>query len=419
MTSDSRGSLGSRGSRGSLRMIVTRKGDGEDDDDDDEHQDVEASALEPEVPHERPPTREVSARNRVNHLGVPLYGGRPTKFRYARTYTVLFDKANIVAANNEKQWRLLRDAVVVVDHSVPALRSLFRIFQSFAPTNEHSMISAKDFRLALEQHGVNDRVLVQRLFSEFCEREGERALGHIDFRHFIRALATMNAEPIEERVELLFEVWDADGSGTLSHQELSEHVVHDLPVHRRQGAMAAFNAIWTQLRSFAAKENVNEWIKNELTKDNLVDACMRMPAVRTFLTTMLTRQPPAADSNAMRGVHSLRARMRELDGEVQEEFKYMSLRDMKRAEAAAAPAAQPKKEAQFDERSVRAATPDRKRPVTAAAADKYGRELHEFVRTSVYRQNGGIPQRRGAVQEGVTLPGLQRRTLSTARASWR
>ena len=45
----------------------------------------------------------------------------------------------------------------------------------------------------------------------------------------------------------MIDVWDVDESGTLSLNELAVHVVRDLPLHRKESAMAAFNSAWAQV----------------------------------------------------------------------------------------------------------------------------------------------------------------------------
>ena len=84
----------------------------------------------------------------------------------------------------------------------------------------------------------------------------------IDFRHFMHIVTTMVSQPVEARVSLLFDVWDADMSGTLSHSELVHHFTHGLPVHKIQGAIEAFNQVWTQIRAFNAHE-----IEKEIAKE--------------------------------------------------------------------------------------------------------------------------------------------------------
>ena len=79
-------------------------------------------------------------------------------------------------------------------------------------------------------------ILVRRLFANW---EPEPAVGDgepslIDYRQFVRVLAAMSQEHVEERVKVLFDVWDADEQQPL--YELASHVL-DLPMHKVEGAM--------------------------------------------------------------------------------------------------------------------------------------------------------------------------------------
>jgi hypothetical protein len=50
--------------------------------------------------------------------------------------------------------------------------------------------------------------------SQFCERD-PGVIPRIDYRHFVRILVSVNEEPIEQRLGLVFDCWDADSSGPL------------------------------------------------------------------------------------------------------------------------------------------------------------------------------------------------------------
>ena len=52
------------------------------------------------------------------------------KFRYARTYTVIYDARKEDTIRAEKQWRLLKDSVVVLPRSIHNLTKLFHVFQA-------------------------------------------------------------------------------------------------------------------------------------------------------------------------------------------------------------------------------------------------------------------------------------------------
>ena len=273
-------------------------------------------------------------KTKLDHLGQPITKGATQRYRYARTYTVIYDGAGgMDAATSEKTWRLLLDTGRAISLRTDSLQKLFRILQNAAPTREHALIGPKAFKLAMQQFGLNDPILVSRLFGEFKEGASTMMGARIDFRQFVRVLCTMSKEAIEDRLALLFDVWDADDSGSLSFAELASHVVHDLPVHKMESAMHAFNSVWSQVKNFsvsyASKVEEKETFLGgvagaaaEVGKEALVEACRKLPAVRRFFEEMLTRRPPKADELARKFVSSnFQARLRELDAEVWEEVR--------------------------------------------------------------------------------------------------
>jgi Ca2+-binding EF-hand superfamily protein len=198
----------------------------------------------------------VPPKVKLDHLGKPLKEGKQ-RYRYARTCTIVYDGAGSAeSAAKEKTWRLLQDARRALDLSGAGLDALFRILQRQAPARNHSLMEAPAFRQAFHQyfksHGVRDMILVRRLFADFKEPVIEHEEPIIDFRQFVRVLAGMSHEHVEHRLEVLFDVWDADESGTLSFPELASHVTHDLPIHRVAGAMEEFTMVWGQIKRFAA-----------------------------------------------------------------------------------------------------------------------------------------------------------------------
>ena len=265
---------------------------------------------------------------KLDHLGKVVKTGGRQRYRYARTYTVVYDgNGTEETAAAEKTYRLLLDTARAINLRTAGLTNLFHIMQNAAPSSEHSLIGPRAFKLGMAQYGLKDPILTQRLFNEFKEPPDPEQPSRIDFRQFLRTLATMSKEPVEDRLSLLFEVWDADESGTLSYPELATHVVHDLAVHKRESALHSFNNVWTQVKNFSKERDAesesfdaSSGAATEVSRDNLVDACTRLPAVRHFFDAMLTRRPPKADELARR-FGNFQARLRELDGQVFEEVR--------------------------------------------------------------------------------------------------
>ena len=298
-----------------------------------------SSASLPTLPS-RPGT---STSSRVDHLGVTVRPLSRQKHKYARTYTMLYDKRQEEDREAEKQWQVLRDARRTMDVSLPSLSLLFRLFQQEAAGPEHSLIGPQAFHSGFANLGVADPIFVQRLFDAFCEKEdmGMR----IDYRHFLRILISVNPEPITDRISLLFDIWDADEvrqhnatnhfdncaqchcsrcaqSGSLSYSELAPHIIHDLPAHKREVALENFNRVWRQIRSFNRVGNATSEVErfgasSEVTREDLVEACIQLPAVSMYLQKVITREPPKASE--FHKASNLQALLRRLDREVKEE----------------------------------------------------------------------------------------------------
>ena len=259
---------------------------------------------------------------RTDHLGVIVKTGR-SKHKFARTLTMVYDKEKEGLLAAEKTYKLLQDTKKVIDMSISGLRRLYRIFYDAMASADISYIGPRTFRLALAKHGTRDVILMQRLFQEFCSPIYP---GKIDYRSFLRVLASMNEEPVEDKLILLFEVWDIDQSGTLTHGELAPIVVHGLPVAEMERAMERFNKAWKDISTLLHGSQQNQaaasWIggghSSGVSKEDLCDACYKLPSVRDFFTEILTRQPPKADDRLPLNFQS---RLKELELQIKEEIK--------------------------------------------------------------------------------------------------
>ena len=233
----------------------------------------------------------------------------------------------------EKKWQLLKDTKKLMDTSTAGLGRLFRIFYDASPSNDQSFIGPRFFKLALLKHGVTDRVLISRLFNEFQdEAESER----IDYRVFLRVLASVNDEPVEDRLSMLFEVWDIDRSLTLSYSELGQIMVHGISTEQMEAVTERFNRVWVDIRSSLAEESDDQWIgpsrSSGVTKEDLTNACKQYASVRDFFNKMLTKRSAKADD---RHRVSFAARLRELEAEVLKEQKRHAAESAAEVKAAA------------------------------------------------------------------------------------
>ena len=263
---------------------------------------------------------QVGKNVKLDHLGVPIKARSANKFRYARTYTILYGSQKAKSIVAEKQWQLLQDARKVMDCSLAGLRNLFIIFSDAAKAQDESMVGPRTFKLALEKHNVRDGVMTRRLFTEFASKEQPN---RIDFRNLLRVLATVNEEKIEDKLDLLFDVWDVDNSRTLSFNELSPNVFADLSTDEMAGAADQLNKTWKEIKdSLSDADGGDSWMAmsraNGITKEELVGAAESRPSVQLFFTKMLTRLPPKADE---RRTLSFETRLAELQAEIIEETK--------------------------------------------------------------------------------------------------
>ena len=278
---------------------------------------------EREAPVASSPPKKTLANpnNRTDHLGVPIRPFHRQKYRYARTYTVMYDAENERDKQTEiKQYKLLQHARRVIDISTAGLHRLFVIFNSAAPHPDQSLVGPVTFRLALAKHGVRDDILTQRLFAEFCSTV---YLEKIDYRAFVRILASVNDASCEDKIALLFDVWDIDLSGKLSHDELCPIVLAGLPTNEMEAIMTQFNKVWAEIRfNLESGTESGRWIGLSrnwgVTKETLCEACAQLPRVREFFSRILARRPPKAEERAH---HNFQLRIRELEAEVHKEIR--------------------------------------------------------------------------------------------------
>ena len=266
--------------------------------------------------------RQQNRNQQLDHLGRAIGPSQRVKSKTGlRTLTLLYDRADKDSAEEEVVWKLLLEARRVLDASIRGLWRLYNILRDAARSPEHSLLGEQTFRLAMLKFGARDPILISRLFDSFCEAtppglDDELArlrTRRIDFRHFLRVLASVNEDPVEKRLELLLEVWDADASGTLTYAEIAAHASASFEAKHRNHAMATFQEAWKQVKQFSL-DTKNE--KNP-TCATVLEACQQIPLVMHFFTKMLTREPPFADES-MRG-RSLYDRCRQLDAEVKRE----------------------------------------------------------------------------------------------------
>ena len=211
---------------------------------------------------------------------------------------------------------MLKDTKKVMDTSLDGLRQLYKFFLESVKSTDNSHVGPSTFRQVLSRHGIRDTILMGRLYKDFCELPDR-----INYREFIRILCSVNDEPIEERVGMLFEVWDVDHNGSLTHSELVQDIAVGMTSHEIEKFMHQFNRVWAEIWRLAYGESQN-WIGPSrsagVPRDDLVDATRKPGLVRDYFVKVLTRQPPHADD---RDRPNFQARLRELEAEIMKEMR--------------------------------------------------------------------------------------------------
>lgn len=157
---------------------------------------------------------------RLDHLGKPKEP-KASRVKYLRSgLSLAYDfKGSSKKHQASLLYSLMTDARKSADLSLPRLYRMHSLFERGVHDPGVTLVGPRAFRLCMRQMGIHDEVLTDRLFGTFSEHYARRRL---DFRDFMRACICMNAKaPIEERLDLLFDVYDVDGSGTLSLLELT------------------------------------------------------------------------------------------------------------------------------------------------------------------------------------------------------
>lgn len=155
---------------------------------------------------------------RLDHLGIPK-DAKHSRVKSLRSTTLLYDHSSSQKLHQEAlRYSLLMDAKKTADFSLRALWQMFELFDD-ALDGGVTLVGPRTFGAVLRQMRIHDLVLTQRLFESFAELHNGRKA---DYRDFLRSFITIlpNA-PVDEKLELLFNVYDSDKSGSLSLLELT------------------------------------------------------------------------------------------------------------------------------------------------------------------------------------------------------
>jgi Ca2+-binding EF-hand superfamily protein len=176
---------------------------------------------------------------------------------------------------------------------------MYESFAAVAPAGR-PVISPRQFRGVLSRHGIRDPVLVQRLFAEFMEKEPPEPT-RLDYREFLRACSGMDDAPTEEKLSLLFAIYDVDRSGTLSLGEMTQIFVKGEPSSAQQRIIERTERMWAEIRMRRGDAG-GDWFSMSkaegITKEDILACCAESDSIKFFFESVLDRErpkPPASE----------------------------------------------------------------------------------------------------------------------------
>ncbi|KAL1515182.1 hypothetical protein AB1Y20_004243 [Prymnesium parvum] len=234
----------------------------------------------------RPLTSEASSRRsgRIDHLGMPIYPFGKGRFKYARTYTIVYEHTKRdfhVGLRKEHRRQLLKDMKKSADFSCQGLRRLNSIFAQASGGNRW-VVGRRTFQLVLSRHGVRDVILQQRLFNDLSLEDN----GKIDYRDFICVLVIASRDSVEDKMDALFDVHEADGrSDGITISELLHVIMLEQRDEDRELIATALELMATEIREHQHSEQDDYWTPSHsvgLQRAEVRRALKEVPVVREF-----------------------------------------------------------------------------------------------------------------------------------------
>eukprot|EP00898_Chlorokybus_atmophyticus_P002133 jgi/Chlat1/2920/Chrsp2S04671 len=142
----------------------------------------------------------------------------------------------------------LRDLVGTTGVSTEELRQLQNHFQRVTSKNSTNRVTQAQFEQVMRAIFAlrpGDATVLPRVFKLF-DQNGD---GSLDFREFVCGLATLRKTEHDDALKFVFDVYDQDGSGVISREELSS-MLHAMADDRLTCALydaAAINALFDSM----------------------------------------------------------------------------------------------------------------------------------------------------------------------------
>jgi len=95
-------------------------------------------------------------------------------------------------------------------------RELKVMYKQFRKETPLGVINKHEFKEVMKQMGVMDAFLQELIFNVFDEDKN----GSINFQEFVCALSVMTRGTPDEKLEFAFSMYDLDGNGTISKDEM-------------------------------------------------------------------------------------------------------------------------------------------------------------------------------------------------------
>ena len=218
-------------------------------------------------------------------------GGGRVRVKHSRGAIAIVRSHSMPAAVSREReqlfWLLSDNLAREIDTSSHGLQLLLGRFVSATAGTASAAIDAHCFWRVLSQAGVRDTMLAQRIFTGLGEA------GRLDYRALLYGLLVRGTEPVQPKLELLFRLYDLDGSGTFSLEEMTQIFLSAVPQEQQASVLQKTRQAWSRLLQLASQSSglVIVAHDHELGLSDLIDAC-EDTEIEQFFDAILTKARP-------------------------------------------------------------------------------------------------------------------------------